>query len=83
MLQYRVLSGPHVRIFSTSLKVKHNMNYAWLKYCSPALPVFQGILLGAETNLRATWAVPFGAVYIYKEGFEQIKITHMNDTGEA
>lgn len=54
MLQYQVLSGPHVRIFSTSLKVKHSMNYAWLKYCSPALSVFQGILLGAETNLRAT-----------------------------
>ena len=53
MLLYVVLSAQHVRIFSTSLKVKQTMNYGCVKYCSSALNVFQGILLGVETNQRA------------------------------
>lgn len=62
-------------------KVEHNMNYAWVKYCAPALTEFQGILLVAGTNL--TWAVPLRAVYIHKEGYRRIWIMLMNKTGGA
>lgn len=80
ILRYQVLSKPHVRLFSTSLKVKPSLNYSWFKYCSPTLAFFQEILFGARTNLRAIELLHLRALYIHKESYGEIRITNMSNT---